>query len=78
VSGLPLWGTALREDTVDLRQLPEGPCVLAVGSEGKGLSEELLALCHRTVKIPMNPGCESLNAAMAATVALWERCRGQI
>jgi TrmH family RNA methyltransferase len=52
--------------------------VLAVGSEGKGLSEELLALCHRTVKIPMNPGCESLNAAMAATVALWERCRGKM
>jgi TrmH family RNA methyltransferase len=77
-SGLPLWGTALREDTVDLRQLPEGPCVLAVGSEGRGLSEELLALCHRTVKIPMNPGCESLNAAMAATVALWERCRGKM
>jgi TrmH family RNA methyltransferase len=46
-----------------------------VGSEGRGLSEALLERCERTVKIPMDPGCESLNAAMAATVALWERFR---
>ena len=76
--GVPLWGTALREDTEDLRRMGEGPCVLAIGSEGRGLSDELLGLCDRTVKIPMDPGCESLNAAMAATVALWERCRGRI
>jgi tRNA(Leu) C34 or U34 (ribose-2'-O)-methylase TrmL len=37
--------------------------------------EALLERCERTVKIPMDPGCESLNAAMAATVALWERFR---
>lgn len=75
VSGLPLYGTALREDTEDLRSLSSAPCVLAVGSEGRGLSQELLSLCDKTLKIPMDPGCESLNAAMAATVALWERYR---
>lgn len=74
-SGLPLWGTALREDTSDLRELEQGRCVLAIGSEGKGLSPELLSLCDKTVKIPMEPTCESLNAAMAATVVLWERYR---
>lgn len=75
-SGLPLFGTALREDTEDLRDLDRTqPCILAVGSEGRGLSDTLLSLCDKTVKIPMEPGCESLNAAMAATVALWERYR---
>jgi TrmH family RNA methyltransferase len=74
-SEVPLWGTALRSDTEDLRRMGEGPCVLCVGSEGRGLSDELLERCERTVKIPMDPGCESLNAAMAATVALWERFR---
>ncbi|MCD8147439.1 MAG: RNA methyltransferase [Clostridiales bacterium] len=72
---LPLWGTALQADTADLRQLGGGRCALAIGSEGSGLSREVLALCDGTVKIPMEPQCESLNAAMAATVALWERYR---
>ncbi|MCD8008875.1 MAG: RNA methyltransferase [Clostridiales bacterium] len=75
-SGLPLWGTALQADTADLRQLSGGCCALAIGSEGSGLSRSVLALCDGTVKIPMEPQCESLNAAMAATVALWERYRG--
>lgn len=75
-SGLSLFGTALREDTEDLRDIDSTqPCILAIGSEGRGLSEELLSLCDKTVKIPMEAGCESLNAAMAATVALWERYR---
>jgi TrmH family RNA methyltransferase len=72
---LPLYGTALREDTADLREVPNHPCVFAIGSEGRGLSRELLSLCDQTVKIPMEPTCESLNAAMAATVVLWERYR---
>ncbi len=75
---LPLYGTALREDTADLRTLGDEPCVLAIGSEGSGLSDELLSMCDKTLKIPMSPGCESLNAAMAATVVLWERCRSTI
>lgn len=74
-SELPLWGTALQADTADLRRLDGGRCALAVGSEGSGLSPEVLALCDGTVKIPMEPRCESLNAAMAATVVLWERYR---
>lgn len=76
-SGVGLWGTALREDTEDLRELGQEPCVVAIGSEGRGLSEALLERCDRTVRIPMEPGCESLNAAMAATVVLWERYRGE-
>lgn len=74
-SSLSLYGTALREDTADLRTLGSEPCIIAVGSEGNGLSDELLRQCDKTVKIPMEPSCESLNAAMAATVVLWERYR---
>ena len=48
---------------------------VAIGSEGRGLSEELLALCDKTVRIPMSARCESLNAAAAATVLLWEMYR---
>ena len=48
---------------------------LAIGSEGRGLSEEMLLLCDKTIRIPMAERCESLNAAIAATVLLWEAYR---
>ena len=75
VSHLPLYGAALRSDTVDARTLDFSRCAIAIGSEGKGLSKELLAICDQTALIPMSDHCESLNAAMAATVLLWEAAR---
>ena len=74
-SGLPLYGAALREDTVDARQADYTRCVLAIGSEGRGLSREVLDLCGQTIRIPMSDRCESLNAAIAAAVLLWESWR---
>lgn len=74
-SGIPLYGTALREDTVDLRTFDGGPAAVVIGNEGGGVSDEVLSLCRRTWKIPMEPKCESLNAAAAAAVVLWELYR---
>lgn len=74
-SGLPLYGAALREDTVDARQADYTRCTLAIGSEGRGLSREVLDLCDQTIRIPMSDRCESLNAAIAAAVLLWESWR---
>lgn len=74
-SGLRLLGAALRDDTVDARAADYTRAVLAIGSEGRGLSDEVLALCDETVRIPMSPRCESLNAAVAASVLLWEAYR---
>lgn len=65
-SGLPLYGAALRSDTVDVRRADFSHCAVAVGSEGKGLSADALAACDLTVRIPMSGHCESLNAAAAA------------
>lgn len=74
-SGLPLYGAALRKDTVDARSVDYTRCAIAVGSEGKGLSAEVLDICDKTVLIPMSERCESLNAAVAAAVLLWEAAR---
>lgn len=46
-----------------------------VGNEGHGLAEETVASCTHSVYIPMRAGSESLNAAAAATVLLWEQER---
>lgn len=74
-AGLPLYGAALREDTVDVRSRDLRHCAIAVGSEGRGLSDRVLRLCDETLRIPMTAHCESLNAAAAAAVLLWEAYR---
>lgn len=74
-SGVPLYGAALREDTVDARSVDYRRAAVAIGSEGRGLSEDVLALCDKTIRLPMSPRCESLNAAVAASVLLWEMYR---
>lgn len=74
-SNIPLYGTALREDTVPLSDANLSKAAVAIGSEGRGLSQQMLDECAKTLKIPMSPRCESLNAAIAATVVLWEMYR---
>lgn len=74
-SEIPLYGAALRADTKDVRQVDFSRAAIAIGSEGRGLSEEMLSLCDTTIKIPMGARCESLNAAAAAAVLLWEMYR---
>lgn len=74
-AGLPLYATALMEDTADVRDVDLARCAVVIGSEGRGISREALALCDKTLKIPMHDTCESLNAAVAAAVVLWEGAR---
>lgn len=69
---LPLFGAALRPDARDIRQAQLERAAVAVGNEGHGLSGELMELCDGAVIIPMVPGSESLNAAMAGTIIMWE------
>ena len=71
-AGLPLYATALREDTVDLREMALRRCAVAIGSEGRGVSQAVLDASAKTVKIPMAEQCESLNAAIAGAVVLWQ------
>ena len=73
--GIPLYSTALREDTVDVRQIDLSQAAVIVGSEGRGVSPLALELCEKTIKIPMRARCESLNAGVAASVVLWEMAR---
>lgn len=70
--GLKLYGAALSDNAKDLRQVCLDGAAVAVGSEGRGLSRELLDICDGEIIIPMNPNSESLNAAVAASVLMWE------
>ena len=45
---------------------------MVIGNEGHGLSEEVLDACDGCVIIPMTERAESLNAAVAASLLMWE------
>ena len=50
----------------------EGGGAVVVGNEGAGLSARAAALCDGRVYIPIAPQVESLNAAVAASIFMWE------
>ena len=72
---VPVWAAALAEGESDIRSELPRRVAFAVGNEGSGLTEAFLSRCERIVKIPMQPRCESLNAATAAALLLWEAYR---
>ena len=53
-------------------QLADRPVVIVVGSEGKGLSRLVTENCDQIVSIPISGATESLNAGIAASVALYQ------
>ncbi|WP_182888030.1 23S rRNA (guanosine(2251)-2'-O)-methyltransferase RlmB [Microbispora sp. H10885] len=63
--------------TVDIAdvELASEPLVVVVGSEGKGLSRLVRESCDQIARIPMNAAAESLNAGVAAGIALYEVAR---
>ena len=52
-----------------------GDVVFVLGAERDGLPDDVLARCEASATIPLAGGAESLNVAMAGTVALYERAR---
>lgn len=71
----PIWladmAGELRYDRVDWRT----PCTLVVGSEASGASDEMKARLAGRISIPLRGPVESLNAAMAASILLFEAAR---
>ncbi|WP_163551163.1 23S rRNA (guanosine(2251)-2'-O)-methyltransferase RlmB [Candidatus Frankia alpina] len=75
-SGLFVVGLAADADTtIDELEMATDPVVLVIGSEGRGLSRLVEERCDVTVRIPMAGAVESLNAGVAAGIALAEIAR---
>jgi TrmH family RNA methyltransferase len=71
-AGIPVGVTALSDRAKDLRQTDLSGMAVVIGSEGRGVRQEVLDSADAELIIPMNPHCESLNAAVAATIVMWE------
>ena len=70
--GIPVAVTALSRRAEDLRRSPLNQMAVVIGSEGRGVRKEILDGADAELVIPMNPHCESLNAAIAAAIVMWQ------
>jgi TrmH family RNA methyltransferase len=75
VAGIPVAVTALSDRAEDIRNADLPRMAVVIGSEGRGVRQEVLESADGELIIPMNPHCESLNAAVAATIVLWQMKR---
>lgn len=69
---IPVGVTALSDRAKDLRQADVSTMAVVIGSEGQGVRREILDSADAELIIPMNSHCESLNAAVAATIVMWQ------
>lgn len=69
---IPLLATALSQEARDLRAVDLKKAAVVIGSEGQGVSEEMLKVADGHIIIPMAARCESLNAAAASAIVLWQ------
>ncbi|MBO5868342.1 MAG: RNA methyltransferase, partial [Oscillospiraceae bacterium] len=71
-SKIPVAVTALSDAAVDIRSADLTQMAVVIGSEGQGVRREILDSADAELIIPMQPHCESLNAAIAAAIVMWQ------
>ncbi len=77
--GFRIYATTLNESSRDIRNVDlSGKIGFVIGNEGHGVSEAAIRACTGSVIIPMREGPESLNAAVASSVVMWEAARKRL
>ena len=70
--GVPLYAAHLKGKCSYDRQDYTGACGFMIGNEGNGLSDEIADMADTYIRIPMEGAVESLNAAISATLLMYE------
>lgn len=74
---IPVYAAALHKDSRLITEVSfQDSVAVVIGNEGNGLSDQVIDACSSSIVIPMNGNAESLNAAVAASVLIWEMSRG--
>ena len=68
-------GAAIGTECKSILEIDISDAITVIGNEGHGISAEVLSLCSDKLRIPISPECESLNAAVAAAIIMWEASR---
>ena len=71
-AGIAIAVTALSHRAKDIRSADLKKLAVVIGSEGQGVRQQILDAADAELIIPMNPRCESLNAAVAAAIVMWQ------
>ena len=69
---IPVAVTALSQRAKDIRGAALSQMAVVIGSEGQGVRQEILDSADGELIIPMDQRCESLNAAIAAAIVMWQ------
>ena len=69
---IPVAVTALSDTAVDIRRADLTGMAVVIGSEGRGVRQEIMDAATHKLIIPMNLHCESLNAAVASAIVMWQ------
>ncbi len=69
---IPVAVTALSRRAQDIRSAALGEMAVVIGSEGQGVRRDILESADQELIIPMQAHCESLNAAIAAAIVMWQ------
>ena len=57
---------------LDKSKKPSSGVAICIGNEGNGLTKQTVNACNKVIKIPISEKTESLNAAVAASILMWE------
>lgn len=72
-AGIRSFAAVLHKDALPVNGCGLGRgCAVWIGNEGNGLPAEAVSVCEKKIIIPMRGNAESLNAAMAAGILMWE------
>ncbi|MCL2044854.1 MAG: RNA methyltransferase [Oscillospiraceae bacterium] len=71
-SGATFLGAVLEDTNMNIGEIGGFESIIVIGNESRGISSEILSLCKKRVNIPISPSSDSLNAAIAAAIIIWE------
>jgi TrmH family RNA methyltransferase len=74
---IPVYAARLEKDSADVSSVDLTKCAVIIGNEGAGVRDVIAGLCDGSIVIPMSGRAESLNAALAAAIIMYEMTRGK-
>ena len=69
--GFAVYGLSANAKYTVTKEEFDMPTLFVLGSEGEGIRQKTFELCDKVLSIPINPKCESLNAAASASIAMY-------
>ena len=71
-SGVNFIGASNSGEFTDIRNIELKNAIIVIGNEGRGISREIQTVCEEMITIPLSSDIDSINAAAAATIIMWE------